>query len=222
MNAQARYQLQLPQRPSEAGQDRNKKVALKAEVINWLEKNNLGWSYESVQSQGGRFVNTLTDVLWYLDGHHASLKARSCQLPAEFEMFVGFNVPEKSKHRKREHTNLERGMLNLYSEQLAEITLQPWMSSAKWKPVKEAVVTMSDCLGKYSNYFAHQSDVTKANQSLSHPVREGTDSESFVVPAFAWIKPTFAARYGKLECRLMVLLDFQPLLIKDYAPADAR
>ena len=59
MNAQARYQsLQLPQRPSQAGQDRNKKVALKAEVINWLEKNNLGWSYESVQSQGGRFVNT--------------------------------------------------------------------------------------------------------------------------------------------------------------------
>ena len=82
---------------------------------------------------------------------------------------------------------------------------------------------MSDCLGKYSNYLAHQSDVTKANQSLSHPVREGTDSESFVVvPGFAWIKPTFAARYGELERRLMVSLDFQPLLISDYAPADAR
>lgn len=82
------------------------------------------------------------------------------------------------------------------------------MSSAKWKAVKEAVVTMSDCLGKYSNYLAHQSDVTKANQSLSHPVREGTDSESFVVvPGFAWIKPTFAARYGELERHLMVSLD---------------
>ena len=63
----------------------------------------------------------------------------------------------------------------------------------------------------------------KANQSLSHPVREGADSESFViVPGFAWIKPTFAARYDELERRLMVSLDFQPLLINDYAPADTR
>ena len=205
------------------GQDRNKKLALKMEVINWLEKNDLGWSYESVQSQGGRFVNILTDVLWYIDGHHETLKARACQVPAEFEMFVGFNTPEKSKHRKKEHSNLERGMLNSYSEQLAEITLQPWMSSAKWKPVKEAVVTMSDNLGKYSDYLAYQSDVTMTNQSLSHPVREGTDLESvIVVPGFAWIKPTIAARYGELECCVMASLDFQPLLINDYAPADAK
>ena len=77
MNAQARYHSSLPQRPSHVGQDRNKKLALKTEVINWLEKNDLGWSYESVQSQGGRFVNILTDVLWYIDEHHETLKTRA-------------------------------------------------------------------------------------------------------------------------------------------------
>ena len=74
MNAQARWQLQLPERPSQAGQDRNNKFSLKSGVIDWLEKNRLGCSHESVDSQGSRFVNTLTDVLWYIDGHQEALK----------------------------------------------------------------------------------------------------------------------------------------------------
>lgn len=194
MNAQARWQLQLPERPSQAGQDRNNKLSLKSGVIDWLEKNGLGWSHESIDSQGGRFVNTLTDVLWYIDGHQEALKACACHIPAEFEIFVGFNNPEKSKHRKREYTNLQNGVLKSYSNQLADVTLQPWMSSTKWRSVREAVVSLSESIGKYNDYLAHQASVTMENHSLSHPVREGKDSECIIiVPGGAWIKPTFAA-----------------------------
>ena len=186
-------------------------------MIDWLEKNWLGWSHESVGSQGGRFVNTLTDVLWYIDGHQEALRARTCHIPAEFEIFVGFNNPEKSKHRKKEYTNLQNRVLKSYSNQLADITLQPWMSSTKWKSVREAVVSLSESIGKYSNYLAHQS---MENHSLGHPVREGKNSEC--IPGCAWIKPTFAARDKSLEYCLTSSEHFQPLLVNDYAPAEAR
>ena len=141
MNAQARWQLLLPERPSQAGQDRNNKLSLKSGVIDWLEKNGLGWSHESVGSQSGRFVNTLTDVLWYIDGHQEALKARACHIPAEFEIFVGFNNPEKSKHRKREYTNLQNGD--------SEILLQPtrrYHASTVDVLNKMAVSPRSSCL----------------------------------------------------------------------------
>ena len=132
---------------------------------------------------------------------------------------MGFNNPEKSEHRKREYTNLQKGVLKSYSDQLADITLQPWMSSTKWQSVREAVVSLSESIGKYSDYLAHQASVTMDNHSLSHPVREGKDSECIVIiPGCAWIKPTFAARYKSLEYCLTSSGDFQPLLVNDYAP----
>ena len=47
MNAQARL---LPERPNQAGQHQNNKLSVKSGVIDWLEKNGLGWSHESVGS----------------------------------------------------------------------------------------------------------------------------------------------------------------------------
>lgn len=85
----------------------NRKIQLKNDILKWLETNELGWSTGACEQQGNKFINTLTETLWSLDGHAETLKSRGCGIPGMFEGFTGYNVPDKSKHRKRSHTNLE-------------------------------------------------------------------------------------------------------------------
>jgi len=44
-------------------------------------------------------VRALVDTFWSIDGHHDTFRARSHPIPAVFDCFSGYNVPEKSKHR---------------------------------------------------------------------------------------------------------------------------
>lgn len=84
----------------------SQKIKLKNDILKWLERNELGWSPDACK-QGNKFINTLTETQWNLDGHAETLKSRGCGIPAMFEGFTGYSIPEKSKHRKRSHTNLE-------------------------------------------------------------------------------------------------------------------
>ena len=60
-------------------------MAMNNSIIDFLEKNDLGWDRVSVELSGTNFVATLADCLWYLDGSHHTLAGRSCDV---LEMFV--------------------------------------------------------------------------------------------------------------------------------------
>ena len=94
-------------RPPLISQPRNKKDELHNAIIQFLEKNGLAWTSSEVDcGVASTTVKTLTDVLWYVDGHHSKFSDRSCNLPSLFESFAGYNKPEMSKHRKRSTTTL--------------------------------------------------------------------------------------------------------------------
>ena len=62
-----------------------------------MEKNGLAWTSSEVDcGVASTTVKTLTDVLWYVDGHHSKFSDRSCNLPSLFESFAGYNKPEMS------------------------------------------------------------------------------------------------------------------------------
>ena len=74
---------------------------LKSSVIDFLKDNNLGWSAAYVKACGDRFVEILTEALWYLDGHQSTLDARCLSLPSLFSRFSGFNKPESRGHKRK-------------------------------------------------------------------------------------------------------------------------
>ena len=84
-------------------------------VIDLLEEQKLSYSSAKAESSGQNLVKMLTDCLWYIDGHHDSLKKQSCPVPPIFGPFTGYNVPERSKHRKRTTTNLSSDILKVVS-----------------------------------------------------------------------------------------------------------
>ena len=67
----------------------NKKLELKNSIIGFLAKNKLGWSASYAEQCGKAFVNILSDVLWYIDGNHRTLKDHGHCVPALFEAFQG-------------------------------------------------------------------------------------------------------------------------------------
>ena len=85
----------------------NQKIRLKNDIIKWLGTNDLGWTPDTCKDQGRKFVETLADALWEVDGHHSTLEGRGCGVPAMFDQFKNYRKPEKAKHRKREHDNFE-------------------------------------------------------------------------------------------------------------------
>ena len=66
----------------------------------------LDFLHESLPFQRMKWI-TLGSILyacyrsvWYIDGRHAIIEHHSAPIPTTFSRFVGFNVPQKSKHRK--------------------------------------------------------------------------------------------------------------------------
>ncbi len=51
-------------------------------------------------------LRSVTDILWYIDGHHNVFARRGVHIPDRFSRFQGYNVPELTKHRRRLATNV--------------------------------------------------------------------------------------------------------------------
>ena len=134
--ASAHSNFHLPAKPSDRAVERSQKWALQKDVLIWLEDKGLGWSRCTAESTGVKFVTALTDILWYLDGHLATLTSRGCPIPQAFQLFSGYNQPSKSKHRKRDAENLSVVALDSHSCLLNEFLLCPWLNSSSWKSVR--------------------------------------------------------------------------------------
>ena len=160
----------LPPFPSEKSIERSRKFALRNDVLLWLQESNLGWSRDFAFSVGAAFVTALTDSLWYIDGHMATLDGRACTVPQEFRRFQGYNQPEKNKHRKRIVENLNCTSLDLYSSILNNFVLQPWLNTSVWKSIRTAVCGLAESL-------AYLKEKIQRNHEKVVPVRSNSNAE---------------------------------------------
>lgn len=207
----------LPAKPSDSAVERSQKCALQKDVLIWLEDKGLGWSRCTAESTGSNFVRALTDVLWYLDGHFATLASRGCPIPQAFELFSDYNQPTRSKHHKRDAENLNAVALDSHSCLLNEFILCPWLNSSSWKAVRD---TLADSLHKYAEYLKRKN---LENQSKLDPVRSPIDAEHYTfIGKSTWIKPATEAEFKALQMQLDKEETFSPVFVNDYAPANQR
>ena len=109
----------------------NKKLELKNNIIGFLAKNKLGWSASYAEQCGKAFVNILSDVLWYIDGNHHTLKDRGHGVPSLFEAFQGYNRPEISKKRRIDSSKLQSSSLLSYSASLFNLSGNSYMKRSQ-------------------------------------------------------------------------------------------
>ena len=191
MNAQARWQLQLPERPSQAGQDRNNKWLLKSRVIDWLETCLVTWKCQFSRWCFCQHIDRCSLVY-----------RRTSRGPKGPRMLYSCRIWDLCRIQCSRKIKIQKERSHQPTKGSAAVLLWPsgWYHSSAMDVFNQMAVCPR-CgslafrgIGKYSDYLAHQADVTTENHSLSHPVREGNDLEAIIiVPGFAWIKPTFAA-----------------------------
>ena len=117
--------------------EHNSKDRLYNAILDLLQEKMLDFPPSEVDSVGINLVKTLQECLWYIDGRHKNFEKQSCPIPAIFSRFVGFNLPEKSKHRKCTHGNMQHDTLSVIHQFLFGLLQIPFLQRASGRNLSQ-------------------------------------------------------------------------------------
>ena len=164
----------LPEKKKEC----NSKDRLYNLVVELLQEKDVAFSPTEVDHLGVNLVKTLVECLWYIDGRHSNFERHSSPIPDVFSRFTGFNVPDKSKHRKRALGNMQHDVLHGLYQSLFGLLQASFWQRDKWKDFSADVSALATSLAHYCDYLTAQCKKTKLNHASSTPVRCLADSIS--------------------------------------------
>ena len=151
---------------------RNNKDMLYNHIVHCFQDRNLSWDSDSIIS-ASKLVQNLTDVLWYIDGHHEQFS----NVPLFFTQFQGYNKPELSKHRKRRIANLDHSILEMHVNNLSTLLqCTYWDKSSVWTEFKSDVCGLMESLYSYVQHLYKKQKVTATNHRQETPVRSLADN----------------------------------------------
>ena len=112
-----------------------------------------------------------------------------------FSLFVGYNVPELSKHRKRRTLNLSADQLRDFALTISSMLLENYWERTYWRDAKQHFLDLSECLSTYSEYLVEKNKRMKANHRSPTPVRELPENSNLklLLPATEPIPPSLKA-----------------------------
>ena len=96
-----------------------------------------------METIGKRFVSSLQDTLWYLDGQHSKFAERGLALPIRLSRFDGYN---DWRAKKAKQPQLSQDNLTQHINTLSDTLLSPWMIRELFKPVLEDVEKLVECM----------------------------------------------------------------------------
>ena len=150
-------------------QQRNKKDQLYNDVLSYCEENQIGWIGDEVDSLAITFLRSVTDVLWYIDGHHHVFAGRGVHIPKSFSRFQGYNVPELTKHRKRSATNMSSSVLESLSTKLFRVLQSSFTQRPQWLELKGDLEELAHSLSKYSEMLQDKNKTMKLVHTSTVP-----------------------------------------------------
>jgi hypothetical protein len=155
--------------------ERNRKDTLYNKIIEFFKSSGVGL-LEGEMHLGLKLVACLRDVFWYLDGHHHVFERINRPLSSAFSSFVGYNVPELYKHRKRMTRNISSDKLREFSLDLSTILFESYWERNCWSDIKHVFTSLTESLTMYSDHLIEKNKKIKENHRSPTPVRELSDN----------------------------------------------
>ena len=146
----AQFVLRIPEKVTDEGMGKDR---MKNKVVELLEQKQLGWSSSHIDTTGCKFVDLLTEVLWYIDGCHKTLEGRRLSVPHVFSEICGYNKPESHGHKR---VPMEAMKLRTFATSLFKISEKPSISHVRWSDIKEAITNLATNLSSYCDYLDKQ------------------------------------------------------------------
>lgn len=198
---------------------KNKKDALFNDLVAmFVSHKALLWEDE-INSHGKKLISTLRDVLWHIDGHHATFAKRALTIPSLFQKFSNYNTPELSKHCKRQTCNISSDVLQAFVEDLCLILDSNYWERPHWKQIKPSVSQLCDGLASYVEYLSQKNKRAKINHRSPTPIRELSDNMK--IKYFESIPESDVLQIHKpIDDLLANQLPYSPLSIQEHIPDD--
>lgn len=201
--------------PSRIEKPRNNKDRMFNDLVSLFASNRWKWS-DGGDTHGSNFISNLRDALWYLDGHHSTLATRSCSIPEPFDKFEGYNMPERSKHRKRRTCNLSFDVLIKHVAVLKESLLSSWMQQSEWRDLKERVSKLTTAMDDYCTYLRQQCKTAKTRHDS---VAAGSDSGTLTVLPLITV---VSSRLTALNDTMKEKPCYERVFVNDYSGTDPK
>ena len=83
-----------------------------------------------------RLVCVLRDIFWHIDCHHHVFQQRPHPIPSVFSIFTNYNIPKRSKHRKRLTSNISSDALQDFALELSTILNFSFWNRTGWVELK--------------------------------------------------------------------------------------
>ena len=159
--------LSLP----EPVRERNRKDVLYNHIISFFNSFSVGLTPEEMPL-AKKLLVTVRDIFWYIDGHHHVFERVNKPIPSVFQAFTGFNIPELSKHRKRQTRNISADQLRDYALDVSQLLLENYWERNNWRNIKPHFVDLFSSLSCYSDHLVEKNKKSKENHRSPTPVRE--------------------------------------------------
>ena len=217
MSSSRQQSLKLPRKKEPP---RNQKDKLFNGIVDLLDEQKLSYSPAEAESSGQNLVRVLTDCLWHIDGHHETLEKQSCPVPPIFGPFTGYNLPERSKHRKRTIANLSSDTLKSLSRSLFSILQGSYWKCKSWQTFGSEVESLAGSLAQYVDYLERQNKKAKLRHASDVPIRQLSNSITLT-----YIKATTGSlfpSFRELSTTLEAAEPYQHVFLNDLCPGDPR
>jgi len=149
-------------------QECNKKDKLYNAVVENLRQCGLQWRSDEVESIGVNFVKSLTEVLWYIDGHHDTFSTRGYHIPPCFTNFQGYNVPELSKQPKCAACNMSAAALEALAQKLFCLLQANYFMREGWGVMRGECEELAHSLQKYVQTLQEKKQIHEDRALLSY------------------------------------------------------
>ena len=138
--------------------------------------------------------------MWYIDGHHETLAARSCSVLPELSHIQGYNKPETHGHKRKSSTPLKQPKIMEHSLSILHLTQQSYMKQQGWSSIREVFLRLASNLRKYAEMLLEKVEKSQAAHSSKKSFFETSEKSSIkLIRAMLSAKPTIVARYKSLN-----------------------
>ncbi len=203
--------------PPLLSKEKNKKDVLYNDLLKFLSGHGLGWEEPDVY--GKSFVTNLCNLLWYVDGHHQVFASRSCDIPLYFSSFSGYNCPERSKHRKRSISNMNRDKLLEYTSVLNELAMSSWLQQPEWSSLRVALIMFIESVTSYASYLAVRNKAMKVHHSSPEPTVSFSDASNIrYMEKLSSVSPLLS----DIDTAVKNSKNYEIVYVSEFAPLNKR
>lgn len=140
-----------------------------------------------------------------------------------FSQFTGYNVPERSKHRKSVNCSLSSRKLRELSQELFTHLQRPWFLRQSWHEMQMHIRSLACSLSDYADELTNKCQEMKTNHMKTSPVRSPEDCETFTIinPVDA-VNVEFISANDGLFQSLEKADIYDPITLNEFLPSDPK